>query len=1354
MSIRDAVNGFILGLSKGPLIPVSSTQAQNIPVTPPVGNVPVVNTLQPPSNSNIPRAWSSVFMGPGQSFVAIAGESTSRDIDAEREPRTMQYLPNINSTIQPRIAWGLTPFTQLRFFAENVPEVAMCVRLLTEELKSFIPSIVDDSDTEVELPELQWMTERPDRVNPWPVWLSRFLYNVLVYDAPAVYKERASLDSAIRKSKTVLRRTELNPDGSLAWYCHKCGSKNVWKRAAGLSEVEDYHPACANCWTPAPDGALQKMGLYDYPGDLEKEYNLPPITALRIIDGSTLFTLVDERGEQPEPPAPAFTQVIWGVPRMYLNTYQVWYRPRHLRADAPYGRSFIEDSMPAVELLAKLWDYEKQKYIIGNIPEMVFTAPPDWEDAETILDYESAFNARMSGSNQERVRARFLPAGMVALQTKELTFNRESYDAATNAVRMAAGIPQSEVGEAPGEGLGGKGFAEAMQSTFYRMGIAPLQTFIEGLFNDILKENGYGHLKYKLNFPSESIDPEKEEEKHARRFQLGGTYRDEYRAALGLDPLGGEEGKFLATPGGGGEGDQQGNPFGGAGLGVKKPGQPLDVTEHKPVSVIDRKPIDVIKVIPNPTATAAAQAGIDIAGHDIDPNELAAGVQEEMEHIETVNGNLATVVQIALDHLSEDPQYYSHLQTLMKHCGVCAEDDAYFGAAVTQKTTVPMPKQGANESLIVSIGEQNQEPRPAVWKPESGESPKLQDWVGGTLYCRAEAAYLLDRELAPNKDCYLVPVSYVTEVNGEEGSIQHYVRGKQPKQPIDSYDQTWVEQAAVLDYIMGQLDRVKKNYLTHPDDSHRPILIDNDQSFPIDAKAPRSDFIEAYRGKPLSEATLNNLYRLVNNTALWSDLEETLHDQEAMQHAKERAEMLLNDKRIPDASLGKAWEESKHDRKADGKFAPKGAGEEGKQDKPDTGKKGGDSKPSNIQTSDQDEGEAPQPFTSLNDIKLYTDGLDPKARKEFIDGFEDYKIQNDLPDHRNAYIEYANAKTGRVKAKTPDLPQRTFENEQEAIAWLKDPTNVAQAHNLIAAHDTWADTAEDFKEIQQWMVEDYSHQERQRQQQETNPIYQRTVKEHTIRDGTITDKYQLTGNQKGINESYIIAVQDNGRAIYKPDSKKGYGQPKNEVITYDLATALNFTCVPVTTYRDERSASAQEYKENATVGAKLSKNMPPAPANQRTVDTFSQMAILDCMTGNIDRHEGNWLYDNQTAEIHAIDNGFTFLDLDYEINIKLPDPTIDMQNRINDALEWNKHNWEIIKYANGKKNTTLPKYFPVNPQQLKTAQEFVESGGVAKLYREHFPDASEKAVELAQYTAREGLKLLQERNDQDSKDEE
>lgn len=901
MGLREAVQGFIGGLRKSPGVPVigGMTNAPSHPVN--VINpmtmsnqgsnmLDVVDTGNLPNSSNVPGSWSRYWLGPGKPFANDTMNFQGQE--AEKEPRSFQYVTSVNSTISPRLAYGLMAFSDLKNYANSVPEAALCVRLLTEEMKAFIPTLIDADEKEVYFPELEWMTTKPDRKHAWPIWLSRFLFNVLVYDAPAVYKMRNDVVRGNTLDKRLMKL--ISTTGQIEWIC-RCGARN-------LHDYDSDMRICVHCNRAMPKKVLKAV---NHDMDFEKsDYGLSPVVGLRVIDGSTIFAVIDEKGEQPDPPAPAFTQVIWGVPRMYLNSHQLWYKPRFLRPDSPYGKTFIEDAIQPIQLLANLWEFEKDKYVIGNIPEMGITCPPDWKSVEQILAFEDTFNQRMENIKERAGRIRFFPNGMTSLVTKQMDFNVETYDKASNAVRIAAGIPKSEVGEAPEGMLGGKGFAEAMASAFYRMGISPLQTFVEGLFNDIIAENGYTGVTFKLKFPSDSIDPEKEEAKWATRFAGGGITRNEYREGISMTALADpEKGEFLVSPGGG-QGEQGGMPGGMGGGNLKKP---VDVLQD-PIDVME-KPVDVLKA-EQPVFFMSADAILDLAqrvGVDfniIDPTFFAQGIQEEMEHYQTVGGDMEVIAGIVRDHLMEDPDYYKRLEVAMakfaKVTGVDAQDDQYFGKPIANVRPVQMPHQGANLSNIVGIGGVGQEVRPAVWKPLSGEDKKLQEWIGGDLFRRAEAVYLVDRELAKDANHYLVPVTWMDSLMGESGSVQHYVKGRTPRQDVLEYSPEFIEQAAVLDYITGQVDRKNKNWLTHPEDDKRPVLIDNDLSFPVkEEQKVKSTFVHSMAGRELSSEICDSVYLLLGNQDLWYDLRNVLGSEEAVQGAFLRATQLDKMRMIP-----------------------------------------------------------------------------------------------------------------------------------------------------------------------------------------------------------------------------------------------------------------------------------------------------------------------------------------------------------------------------------------------------------------------------------------------------------------------
>ena len=141
---------------------------------------------RPPGDDNIPRSYN-MYLGPGRPPVPMWGQGywDGAGVWVENiDPRSIDYPPNVNATIIPRIGYGLMSFNELEYWA-HVPPVARCRKMIIDEILSLQPIILDENEEEVRDPDLQWMTTYPDRVTPWASWVSRWLYNSIVFDAAA-----------------------------------------------------------------------------------------------------------------------------------------------------------------------------------------------------------------------------------------------------------------------------------------------------------------------------------------------------------------------------------------------------------------------------------------------------------------------------------------------------------------------------------------------------------------------------------------------------------------------------------------------------------------------------------------------------------------------------------------------------------------------------------------------------------------------------------------------------------------------------------------------------------------------------------------------------------------------------------------------------------------------------------------------------------------------------------------------------------------------------------------------------------------------------------------------------------------
>lgn len=310
---------------------------------------------------------------------------------------------------------------------------------------------------------------------------------------------------------------------------------------------------------------LKSSKVYDAPAVyLHKNGN--QIDALHYIDGSTLFIILDQFGNIPEPEpieeyvrremvtsqprvqiptpqgaakgagsltewaaqyskrlrdgqpvpekVPAYSQVIKGTPFSWWDASEIWYMPQSRRLNAPYGESFIESAWSWIMIIVNVTAFELGHYRTGNMPEGFVTMPNSAAaNIDALMGLEMAYNQRMAGNpTTERNRLRFFPDGAKYFPTKKPDFPRDLYTQAWHNILNAIGVQPSAFGETPGTGLGGKGFKEGAANDFGRQTLNPHREFVASLFNEVLERDGVTDVKFSLDYNIEEIDPDKQKQ--------------------------------------------------------------------------------------------------------------------------------------------------------------------------------------------------------------------------------------------------------------------------------------------------------------------------------------------------------------------------------------------------------------------------------------------------------------------------------------------------------------------------------------------------------------------------------------------------------------------------------------------------------------------------------------------------------------------------------------------------------------------------------------------------------------------------------------------------------------------------
>ncbi|MEU7840088.1 hypothetical protein AB0B39_03870 [Micromonospora sp. NPDC049114] len=130
-----------------------------------------------------------------------------------------------------------------------------------------------------------------------------------------------------------------------------------------------------------------------------------------------------------------------------------------------------------------------------------------------------------------------------------------------------------------------------------------------------------------------------------------------------------------------------------------------------------------------------------------------------------------------------------------------------------------------------------------------------------------------------------------------------------------------------------------------------------------------------------------------------------------------------------------------------------------------------------------------------------------------------------------------------------------------------------------------------------------------------------------------------------VNDAYDVTFTDGTHGVYKPNVPENeFVQvrstiPENQLAAREVAASrldedLGFGLVPTTARWDgpHGAGSMQEFVENAS---------PGRPASDYPVAERERMAVLDYVSGNTDRHMGNYLT-GPDGRLVAIDHGYSF----------------------------------------------------------------------------------------------------------------
>lgn len=261
--------------------------------------------------------------------------------------------------------------------------------------------------------------------------------------------------------------------------------------------------------------------------------------SLEILDSTTIKPLIDFRGATPQPPFPAYQQILFGFPRgeftqslpehvdaeftsaVYghedtdgtLPSDALIYKIRNRRSRSPYGFSCVEQALTDVDLWLRRYDWLRSEYQAGVTPEMIVKIDANMTP-EQLRQYEAVFNDELSGNTQERHRARFLPAGFDPSYPNSVD-SKFSSDFDLHLIRLicaAFDVLPTSLGFTPNHGMGGmggQGHQQGEQDTQLYRATKPTALWITDLINEICVN--YLKMPQEVTFQFHGLDPDDEQ---------------------------------------------------------------------------------------------------------------------------------------------------------------------------------------------------------------------------------------------------------------------------------------------------------------------------------------------------------------------------------------------------------------------------------------------------------------------------------------------------------------------------------------------------------------------------------------------------------------------------------------------------------------------------------------------------------------------------------------------------------------------------------------------------------------------------------------------------------------------------
>ena len=293
------------------------------------------------------------------------------------------------------------------------------------------------------------------------------------------------------------------------------------------------NPDKQSSWSDWLRALLEDLFVIDAPTIYLRKTLGGGLYALELIDGATIKRVIDDTGRTPVAPAPAYQQVLRGLPAVDYTADELIYRPRNRRTHRVYGFSPVEQILTTVNIALRRQSHQLSYYSAGSVPDALAGVPESWS-VDDINRFQAYWDTLIAGESSERRKLRFIPGELSRnfKETKQPPLKDQYDEWLARVVCFCFSIEPT-----PFVAQVNRATAETSREQSLSDGVEPLKRWVKGIVDDVL--NRYMNMAdFEFVWSDETALSAKEQaEIFATYVGAGVLTVNEVRAELGRDPL-------------------------------------------------------------------------------------------------------------------------------------------------------------------------------------------------------------------------------------------------------------------------------------------------------------------------------------------------------------------------------------------------------------------------------------------------------------------------------------------------------------------------------------------------------------------------------------------------------------------------------------------------------------------------------------------------------------------------------------------------------------------------------------------------------------------------------------------------